>query len=133
MLRVRVLGPLALEADGGPLEPPASPRARLLLGVLALHPRRHGRSELAARLRPDVLDESARQSLRQALWALRASIGEEMLVTTRDRVGLADGVWVDAREFERLEAEEALALVRGPLLAELDDDCVLAERDAQRA
>src|SRR3954454_23912109 len=130
MLRVRVLGPLALEADGGPLEPPASLRARLLLGWLALHPGRHGRPELAARLRPDVLDESARQSLRQALWALRASLGEGSLLAGRDQVALADDVWVDLREFERLAAEgerdAALGLVRGELLGGLGDDWVLA-------
>src|SRR4051794_6351047 len=104
MLRVRVLGPLVLEVDGQPLEPPASARGRLLLGWLALHPGMHGRSELAARLRPDVLDESARQSLRQALWALRGAISDGALVTTRERVGLADDVWVDARELDRLVA-----------------------------
>src|SRR3954469_22314564 len=128
MLCVRVLGPLALDADGVPLEPPASLRARLLLGWLALHPGLHSRAELAARLRPDVLDESARQSLRQALWTLRATLGEHAIVTTRDRVGLADEVWVDAREFGRLGPEEALAFVRGELLAGLDDEWVLAER-----
>ena len=134
MLRVLVLGPLLLKLDERPLEPPANARARALLGWLALHPGLHGRGELAARLRPDVLDESARQSLRQALWALRAAIGANRLVATRDRVGLAESVWVDAREFERLAATRshaaALELVRGDLLAGLDDDWVLAERDA---
>ena len=55
-------------------------------------------------------------------------------MATRDRVGLAESVWVDAREFERLAATRshaaALELVRGDLLAGLDDDWVLAERDA---
>src|SRR3954454_10437465 len=137
MLRVRVLGPLALEADGGPLEPPASLRARLLLAWLALHPGRHGRGELAARLRPDVLDESARQSLRQALWALRGSIGEDAIVATRNTVGLADEGAVDAREFDdhfmATRYDGALALVRGDLLAGLDEDWVLSERDAFNA
>src|SRR3954447_8128950 len=116
MLCVRVLGPLALDADGVPLEPPASLRARLLLGWLALHPGMHARSELAARLRPDVLDESARSSLRQAAWALRPAVGVA-LVATRERIGLADDVWVDGRAFGRLaatEPDEAMALVRGP-------------------
>src|SRR4051812_16271565 len=134
MLRLLVLGPLALEVDGEPLEAPASLRARLLLGWLALHPGTHSRAELAARLRPDVLDESARQSLRQALWALRGAIGDEALETARDRAGLASSVWVDAVEFDRLAAggdgEAALGLVRGELLAGLDDDWVLTERDA---
>ncbi len=137
MLRVCVLGPLAIEVDGAPVPVPTSLRARLLLGWLAVHPGLHGRSELAARLRPDVLDESARQSLRQALWSLRSTLGEESVVAGRERVGMHDGVWVDVREFERLAntgaGAEALAIVRGELLAGFDDDWVLAARDRQRA
>src|ERR1700751_6014824 len=121
MLRVLVLGPLGVELDDGQLEPPASARARGLLGWLALNPGMHGRGELAARLRPDVLDESPRQSLRQALWALRGGIGADALVAGRGQGGLADSVWVDAGEFEWLASagrrEAALKLVRGELLA----------------
>ena len=141
MLRVRVLGELALELDGKPLEPPASRRARSLLGLLALDRRMHARSELAARFWPDVLDESARTSLRSALAALRRSLGEDAdryLIATRERVGLAGDpdVWTDAAEFERLLGEgrlpEALELWRGDLLMGLDDDWVLEARDDWR-
>jgi DNA-binding SARP family transcriptional activator len=131
-----VLGGLALELDGREIEAPAPLRARLLLGWLALNPGMHGRGELAARLRPDVLDESARATLRQAIWAVRAVIGEELLVTTRERVGLADGVAVDALEMAALveagKLDEAHELCGGDLLAGLDDEWVLAARDAQR-
>jgi DNA-binding SARP family transcriptional activator len=47
---------------------PAGPRA--LLAWLALHPGMHPRSRVAGRLWPDVLGESARNSLRTALAAL---------------------------------------------------------------
>jgi DNA-binding SARP family transcriptional activator len=60
MLRVRLLGGLALERDGEPIAPPPSRRSRLLAGWLALHPGLHAREALAGRLRPDVLDDSAR-------------------------------------------------------------------------
>src|SRR2546421_4853326 len=122
MLRVRLLGDLAIEVDGTAVEPPASRRARALLGWLALDSRMHPRSGLAARFWPDVLDESARTSLRSALSALRRALGpgsEQYVIAGRDEVGLADDslVWTDLAEFERCIAEQrlddALALSRG--------------------
>src|SRR3954452_14913617 len=139
MLRVGVLGELELELDGGRLEPPASRRARSLLGLLALDRRLHPRAQLAARFWPDVLDESARTSLRSALAALRRSLGPEadrFLVATRERAGLTNEVETDVAELERLRAagrlEEAMALSRGELLSGLDDDWVLVARDEWR-
>jgi DNA-binding SARP family transcriptional activator len=141
MLRVRVLGELSLERDGRRLEPPASRRARELLAWLALHPGPHARGELAGRFWPDVLDESARTSLRNALWAVRRALegGAGALVATRERVELAGepAVWVDARELARLAREgrhdEALSLCRGDLLDGLDSDWVHEAREQQRA
>ena len=51
----------------------------------------HPRPQLATRFWPDVLDESARTSLRGALAALRRSLGpdaDSYLVATRERAGL---------------------------------------------
>src|SRR6185312_16360405 len=131
MLHVRVLGALRLERDGQELELPSSRRARLLAGWLALHPGLHAREALAGRLRPDVLDESARQSLRQAAWGLRAAVGDD-LVATRDAIGFGPGVTVDVREFaqaaEAGDVDAALAQDRGELLAGLEDDWVLQAR-----
>ena len=141
MLRVRVLGDLDIELDGSALEPPASRRARSLLGWLALDRRMHSRSRLAARFWPDVLDESARTSLRSALSALRRSLGpnsERYLIAGRDDVGLAGDseVWTDVAEFEHCveheRLEDALALCRGELLAGLDEDWVYERRDEIR-
>src|SRR5919204_399256 len=137
MLRVRVFGGLALESGGTALDPPAGRRARELLGWLALHPGRHARAAVAARFWPDVLDASARGSLRTTLHELRRALGPHggCLVSDRDAVGL-EGVWVDARELDALvaagRAEDALALRDGELLAGLESDWVLAERDALR-
>jgi tetratricopeptide (TPR) repeat protein len=131
MLRLRLLGDLTIELDAHTIEPPTSRRARALLGWLALDRRMHTRSSLAPRFWPDVLDESARTSLRSALSALRKSLGpgsERYLVAGRDDVGLADEelVWTDVGEFERCVAQgrlqEALEVCRGELLAGLDDD-----------
>src|SRR5271167_722373 len=141
MLRVRVIGQLALEDDGGALDPPPSRRARSLLGVLAVERRPHARSALAARFWPDVLDESARTSLRSALSALRRALGadaDRYLLATREAVALAgpDEVWTDVGEFERLLAagqlEDALELSDGELLADLDDDWIYERREEHR-
>jgi DNA-binding SARP family transcriptional activator len=137
MLRVRVFGGLSVESGGTALDPPASRRARELLGWLALHPGRHARAAVAARFWPDVLDTSARASLRTTLHELRRALGPagDCLVADRDAVAL-DAAWVDAREVEALlaagRAEEALALRGGELLAGLEEEWVLAERDAFR-
>jgi DNA-binding SARP family transcriptional activator len=136
MLRVCLLGRLRLERDGVPLTPPRRRPARALLGWLALHSGTHARSTVAARLWPNVLDESARTSLRTSLSALRAVIGSDALVATREQVGLAAEVLVDVHEFERLLAAErpldALELCRGELLAGFDEDWVLVARDEHR-
>src|SRR5919202_4993701 len=99
MLRVRVLGGLALESDGRPLPVPASRPARELLAWLALHPGPHPRPGLAMRFWPDVLESSARASLRTTLHELRRAIGPEHLEVDRETVGLA-AAWVDALEVE---------------------------------
>ena len=137
MLRVCLLGELQAEVDGAAVAMPASRRAWALLAWLALHPGEHPRGAVAARFWPDVLDSSARASLRSALWELRRVLADDDALTAgRDRIALRCDT--DLAEFDahvvagRLEA--AVALHRGPLLADLDDDWVLEARDehAQR-
>ena len=141
MIRIRVLGDLEIEVDGAVRPPPTSRRACSLLGWLAVHPGPHLRSELAGRFWPDVLDASARANLRNALWALRSVLGPDghaALTSARDRVGLAAGpeCWIDAQAFGHLAGQgrldDAVALCRGELLADLDDEWVLAARDEHR-
>src|SRR4051794_7851704 len=134
MLHVRLLGELQADLDGRPVAAPASRRAWILLGWLALHPGEHPRGAVAARFWPDVLDASARGSLRNAMWALRRALGpaaDGALITGRDRVGLRCAT--DVAEFEAHVAagrlEDAVALCRGPLLADLDEDWVFEARD----
>jgi DNA-binding SARP family transcriptional activator len=140
MLRVRLFGVFALESDGVALPMPERRQACFLLGWLALHPGVHPRSEVAGRFWPDVLDSSARKSLRTELVAIRRALGEAgegALVTTRDLVGLAgEGVSVDAWEFERLVREgrvdAAADLCGGELLPGVDADWVYAARESHR-
>jgi DNA-binding SARP family transcriptional activator/tetratricopeptide (TPR) repeat protein len=143
VLRVRVLGDLAVEVDGEAATLPSSAKVRAVLAWLALHRGMQPRSAVAARLWPDVLDASARASLRSAIWALRRSLGDDdgrLLVATRDQVGLGGpgvDVWVDLLEFDRLVSdghpEEALTLgSEAELLAGIDEEWVYAARDEHR-
>src|SRR5204862_2735891 len=131
MVHVHLLGELEVEADGTRIEPPASRRAWSLLAWLALHPGEHPRSAVAAAFWPDVLDASARASLRSAVWALRRALGdagERHLSGGRESLGLSDA-WVDVAEAERLAAagdlEAALELAAGDLLPGCEEDWAL--------
>lgn len=141
MLRICLVGELRVEFDGRRLESIASRQARSLLAWLAYHQGLHPRTRVAAVFWPDVLETSARASLRTALATLRRGLGEEasaLLLAGRDRIGIEDGpgVWVDVRDARRLAAagrrDEALALCDGDLLVDLDDEWVLEERRALR-
>jgi len=136
VLRARVLGALEVELNGALVDSRVSQRPWALFAYLALAPRPIARGELASRFWPDVLDQSARASLRSALWTLRRRLGDA-LVIDGERVGLADAPasWIDVREFERLAGDDpagALELCRGELLEGLDDDWAVAARDRHR-
>ena len=141
MLRIRLLGELCLELEGRRLNAIASRRARSLLGWLAYHPGLHPRTRVAAVFWPDVLESSARASLRTTLATLRRELGEpagRYVVAERERVGIAGGpeLWIDVREIDRLVAAgrhaDALTLCGDELLVDLDDDWVLEARQAHR-
>jgi DNA-binding SARP family transcriptional activator/tetratricopeptide (TPR) repeat protein len=136
VLRARLLGALEVELNGAVIDSPVSQRPWALFAYLALAARPVARSELASRFWPDVLDQSARASLRSALWMLRRQVGD-VLEVTGARVGVAEGpaVWIDVREFERMARSDpsgALELCRGELLEGLEDDWAVAARDRHR-
>jgi len=126
VLRVHLLGDLRLDDGRAPVALPKGRPPRALLAWLALHPGRHARGRVAAALWPDVLDESARASLRTALSALRGALPDPgAVIAEREEIGL--DAWVDVRELAPAELAEA-----GPLLPGLDDDWVLSARDEHR-
>jgi DNA-binding SARP family transcriptional activator len=136
MLEVRLAGGLQVRVDGAALPPPASKRARALLAYLALNPGPQPRSRLAARFWPDVLDESARASLRVALTELRQALGPAAgyVVATRDAVALnGPDLRVDARAFQQAidagDPVRALDACGAPILDDLDEDWALEARD----
>lgn len=108
-------------------------KAQALLAYLALPVgRAHPRDKLAAFLWGGIRDESARASLRQALFSLRRALGEDASAVLRqdgDLVALDPAVDVDVADFERAVAAgttESLARAaetyRGDLLAGLTVD-----------
>ena len=137
MLRVRLLGALDVELDGATITSPPSQRPWAVFAYLALEDRPIPRTELASRFWPDVLDQSAKASLRSALWALKRELGDRIVVD-RERVALGVGgtLWTDVGEFELLarseNVEQALELCRGDLLEGMDDEWALAARERHR-
>lgn len=145
-IELRILGAFALLRDGAPVSPLPGRKAQALVAYLALRGGRlQNREHLAALLWGDRQDEQARQSLRQAVSALRKAMGDsdgKILVSDGDGLRLdIRAVTVDALSFERaasaIEPErlrEGLALFHGDLLASLAgiyeefDQWVTAER-----
>ncbi|WP_158630336.1 BTAD domain-containing putative transcriptional regulator [Glycomyces terrestris] len=134
---MELLGPLRVTGDDGAETPVPAGRQRALLALLALEPGRHvGADALIAALWPEEAPANAPGALHTQLSRLRRVLG--------DRVVHGPGgyrltrVDTDVEEFERLAAraetasredspaavrdlaERALALWRGPALADLD-------------
>ena len=121
------------------LYPPSGYEARVLLGWLALRPGLHARSDVASVFWPEADGEMARTNLDAAVRSLRQSLGphaEQCLVSDRESVGLADGVWVDALTFNEMviagKLEEAVEMSRGDLLQGIDEDWVQDAREEYR-
>src|SRR3954454_10290590 len=128
MVRVTVLGTFSVEVDGVERARDRLDRSGRVLAWLALHPGMHDRGTVAARLWPDVLDESARASLRSGLWELRRLLGDAAgaVGTKRDQVGLSDAVEVDVLE---LDGQDVLAIADRTLLPGVAEDWADAARE----
>jgi DNA-binding SARP family transcriptional activator/Tol biopolymer transport system component len=125
MVELRVLGTLQLRAsDRRPVESLThqARRAALLAYLAAAVPRgAHRRDKLFALFWPELDQAHARAALNQAVYVLRATLGEDAVVPRGDgALGLTDAVWCDAAAFEAAldagHSAEALALYRGDLL-----------------
>ena len=126
MIEFRTLGGLSLGGnDGCELHALlARPKRVALLAYLALAPahRLLRRDTLLALFWPESDASHARAALRKAVYVLRASLGDDVLVSRGDdEVGVDPRfLWCDAAAFGRAldggELEEALALYRGELL-----------------
>lgn len=100
-----------------------------MLGYLAVTRRPQRRDFLIDLLWPDSLPDAARKNLRNTIWTIRKSLGDEVLKTGADWVVLAEGVWSDVEVFEGALApaaggdppaveqfQAAIDLYRAPLL-----------------
>jgi DNA-binding SARP family transcriptional activator/tetratricopeptide (TPR) repeat protein len=145
MLRAGLFGEFTVHVGDSPVRV-GGLRPRSVLAHLLLHPGPHPRTRLAGTFWPDVLETSARASLRSALWTIRAALDEagggDYLDAGRTHVAIAPDLPrdVDVERFERLRASDdageiALAVDLGtaPLLADLPDEWVLEEREGIRA
>ncbi|MGH7548390.1 MAG: AfsR/SARP family transcriptional regulator [Gemmatimonadales bacterium] len=125
MLQLRVLGAASVVDEAGGEVCPTQPKRLALLAVLAVAPppRVVRRDTLVALFWPELDHLHARASLRQAVHALRAVVGADVLVGYGDEeLRLAPGhLWCDVEAFESLlrdgQLSDALDLYRVDFLA----------------
>ena len=142
MLRIHLLGGLALCWDDEPLPLIQTTLARSIFAYLVLNRQRsHSRTVLAGLFWPDAPEKQARRNLRQALWHIARVVNDlpcgPYLLREGDTVAFNTALphWVDVDEFESLSQGDvtamakAMLLYRGPLLPEIFDDWVLVDRE----
>jgi DNA-binding SARP family transcriptional activator len=147
-LSLMLLGGFQARLGPGPVLALPTRKAQALLAYLALPlGQAHPRDKLAALLWGGIREESARASLRQALFVIRKALGEDAAAVLRqdgDLVALSPAA-VDVDEFERAVATgsaesltRAAELYRGDLLAGLGldeapfEEWLLGERERLR-
>jgi adenylate cyclase len=123
MHRILLFGGASLEGPAGAVTGRAAQRGRLaLLALLAVeHPRPLTRDKLIACLWPESDAERARHLLRDSLYVLRGTLGEEALLTPGDELRLnperlSCDLWEFRDALERGDAEAAVAAYAGPFL-----------------
>ena len=121
--RLKLFGAPSIEASGAPVTGRAVQGPRVaLLAVLALaRGRAVTRDKLVALLWPESPTDRARHQLSDALYLLRAALGEDVIRSTGDELVLnPDAITSDVTAFERLldegQLEPAVAMFAGPLL-----------------
>lgn len=123
MLRLRLLGGLAVESSGEPVGGSAAqPRRLALLAVIARSGARGvTREQLQSLLWPDIDDERARRVLTHALYALRRDLGaEDAIAGVKDLRLNPDTIGCDVVDFENAivarDPERAAEAYGGPFL-----------------
>jgi DNA-binding SARP family transcriptional activator len=116
LLQCYFFGPAQFRRDDRPVEL-SNNKAVALLAYLAVTGKSQGREYLTALLWPNSPAEAARKNLRNTLWQIRKALGDEVVQSPNDRLGLGDEVWTDVHAFET--AARALIDAPGPAVTEL--------------
>jgi DNA-binding SARP family transcriptional activator len=130
-LTLKLLGPFSLELAGSACAPSVGRKGEALLTLVALHGAAGAvRTQLMARLWPDLADDDARNALRQCLHQVRRASETLALALDADgeRIVLREqGCDVDVHRFEQLARHDdtasllaAAELYRGDLVERLD-------------
>ncbi len=127
MLSVELLGAFRLRRGGRDIKVSSAKQIALLTYLACEGPARQPRERLLDLLWGRSFETQARQSLRQAISKLRATVGFELIVVEGTEIGLAETGWTsDYSEFIRLKARNTpgslakmVDLWRGDLLSGL--------------
>ena len=121
-IHVGTLGGLRVEREGKELVELSTQPVRCALFLYLALERDATREELLGLLWPERDPERARHSLRQTLYELRRTLGDDWSRTQGERIEVSPEVVVDALDFleatEEERDEQALELFRGPFLEE---------------
>jgi DNA-binding SARP family transcriptional activator/pimeloyl-ACP methyl ester carboxylesterase/tRNA A-37 threonylcarbamoyl transferase component Bud32 len=101
-LRLSVFGTPRLACDGQPIELNLR-KAQALLVYLAVSGQPHSRDALATLLWPESDARESRARLRRTLHRLNETLGDEVLDSARDTIGLRPGadLWLDSAAFRQ--------------------------------
>jgi predicted ATPase len=131
-IHLHLLGSFRLEKGGKPVSL-STHKVEALLAFLALQPEPHAREKLAALLWGDSGDDEARHSLRNALAAIRKTLGD-IFLADRETIQLDahSSMWVDAQVFEQAtlaDAQAAINLYKHDLLTDFYDEWIPPVRE----
>jgi DNA-binding SARP family transcriptional activator/uncharacterized protein HemY len=93
------LGAPRFERDDHPIEL-TSAKAVALLAYLVVSRTPQPRDRLLALLWAESAEDAARKNLRNTLWTIRKSLGDDVLQADDERLAISGAVWIDVRAFE---------------------------------
>ena len=143
MLEVQLLGKFAAKLNGELLDIPSRPAQALLAYLILNAHKTYRRENLAGLLWPDSDETNARNNLRQTLWRLRKSVGEEFFLADKVSVGFnpqadyrldADQLQADIDDTTSVETlMQMVAVYEDKLLPGFYDNWVTLEQERLQA
>src|SRR5262245_22329540 len=124
--KLTLLGRFELSGPDGPVDLPNKKLAGLLAHLACLAPEPQSREKLATLLWGSHFETQAQQNLRNALYRLRQTLGQDALIGTSGEISLAPGVIdCDASRLQALIREGSQAALGEA--ADLYKECLLAD------